>query len=131
MKISIVLATFAFLICGLTAFAADDAPTPSGKKLYHVVSLKFKEHTTPDEIKQIDEAFIALKMKVPGIISLHWGDNISPEKSNHGFTQCFVLTFASVKDRDGYLVHPDHKAFGALGGPHFADVMVMDFWGNE
>ncbi|HWE04043.1 MAG TPA: Dabb family protein [Tepidisphaeraceae bacterium] len=130
MKIAVLIATIALLVSGMTAIAADDA-SASGKKLFHVVSLKFKEGTTPDEIKQVDEAFAALKSKIPGITSLQWGDNISPEPRSHGFTQCFVVTFASEKDRDGYLVHPEHKAFGKLAGPHFADVMVMDFWGNE
>jgi hypothetical protein len=131
MKTAILFVALAFLASGTTAFAADESADHAGKKLYHVVSLKFKPGTTPDEIKQVDEAFAALKTKIPGIISMHWGDNISPEQRNHDFTQCFVATFASEKDRDGYLVHPDHKAFGALAGPHFADVMVIDFWANE
>ena len=130
--------TFSFLAaCALItfvgmAFAAYDQPKAStGKVLYHVVSLKFKEGTTAEQIKEVDEAFAGLKSKIPTIVSLHWGDNISPEKRDHGFTQCFVATFSSEKDRDAYLVDPAHKAFGKLAGPHFADVMVLDFWAKE
>jgi len=43
----------------------------------------------------------------------------------------FFLTFRSEKDRDDYLVHPDHKAFGALVGPLVADVFVVDFWARD
>jgi hypothetical protein len=111
----------------LAAQAETPAETPGKKQLYHVVSLKFKPDAKPEQIKEVEEAFAALKTKVPGITSLHWGTNVSPEKRNHGFTHCFVLTFATEKDRDGYLVHPEHKAFGTLLGPILGDVMVNDF----
>jgi hypothetical protein len=56
------------------------------------------------------------------------GINVSPEGLDKGFTHCFILTFKSEKDRDAYLVHPDHKAFGGLVGPVLDDVFVIDFW---
>ena len=31
-------------------------------------------------------------------------------------------------DRAVYLPHPDHKAFGAVLGPHLDDVLVLDYW---
>jgi hypothetical protein len=130
MKILVSLAALISLSLTSAALAADSADT-SGKMLYHVVSIKFKETATPEQIKAVDDAFAALKTKVPGITSLHYGDNVSPEKHDHGFKQCFVLTFATAKDRDGYLVHPEHKAFGKILGPVMADVMVIDFWGKE
>ena len=71
---------------------------------------------------------VALKEKIPGIASLDWGTNVSPEKHDKGFTHCFVLSFASEKDRDAYLPHPAHKAFGKMLGPILDDVMVIDFW---
>ncbi len=131
MKILALFAAFSMIALASSLFAADESPKPAGKALYHVVSLKFKEGTTPEQIKEVDDAFAALKTKIPGITSLNWGDNISPEKRDHGFTQSFVLTFATEKDRDAYLIHPEHKAFGRLAGPHFADVMVIDFWAKE
>ena len=131
MKVFIILAAFVLVSVAGTCFAADEAPAAGGKVLYHVVSLKFKPDTTPDQIKEVDDAFAALKGKIPVVMSLNWGDNISPEKRDHGFTQCFVATFASEKDRDAYLVDPAHKAFGKLAGPHFEDVMVLDFWAKE
>jgi len=108
------------------SFAADESAATKGP-VYHVVSLKFKEGTTPDQIKAVEEAFRQLKTKIPGVLTLHWGTNISAEKRNKGFTHCFVLTFGSEKDRDAYLVDPAHKAFGQLAGPHLEDVFVIDF----
>jgi hypothetical protein len=57
--------------------------------------------------------------------------NNSPEKHNKGTTHGFILTFNNEKDRDAYLVHPDHKKFGELVGPLLADVFVIDFWAQE
>jgi len=126
MKLALLVA--AIMSFGFAGFsrAADDAPKTPGT-LYHVVSLKFKDGTTPEDIKAVEEAFRELKTKIPGILTLHWGTNVSPENKNNGFTHCFVLTFANEKDRDAYLVDPAHKAFGKLAGPHFADVFVIDF----
>lgn len=113
---------FAFILAiGLAqaAFAAGS--------LQHVVCLKFKATASADDIRKVEAAFAALKTKIPGIVSLSWGTNVSPEKLNKGFTHCFVLTFDSAKDRDAYLVHPEHKAFGKVLGPTMEDVFVLDF----
>ena len=109
------------------------APAKTGGKLFHVVSLKFKSSATKDQIKAVEDAFAGLKDKIPGITSLEWGTNVSPEKHDKGFTHCFILGFASEKDRDAYLPHPEHKAFGKVLGPVLEDVFVIDFWsrGNE
>lgn len=114
------------LILGLmvNASAADG-------KLYHVVSFKFKESATKDQIKQVEDAFRDLKKKIKEIQSYEWGTNVSPEKHDKGFTHAFILTFKSDKDRDAYLIHPDHKAFGKTLGPVLADVFVVDFWSGK
>ncbi len=119
-----------FLATSFSILAAEPATT-DGKALYHVVSLKLKEGTSPEQIKAVETAFVGLKTKIPGITSLHWGTNVSPEHHDKGFTHCFVLTFATEKDRDTYLTHPEHKAFGGVLGPVMADVMVIDFWAKD
>ena len=121
----------AFAAGGRSAEAQQGAGARGGKKLYHVVSIKFKDTATKEQIRAVEEAFVGLKQKVPGISSVTWGTNVSPEKHDKGFTHCFILTFASEKDRDAYLPHPDHKAFGKVLGPVLADVFVIDFWGQE
>ena len=120
------------------ALAAEPAakPEPAGDanksgELFHVVSLKFKPGATPEQIGLVEKSFEGLKQTIPGIKSLKWGTNVSPEKHDKGFTHCFVLTFASAKDRDAYLVHEDHKAFGAVLKPVMEDVFVIDFWAKQ
>ena len=96
-------------------------------KVHHVVCLKFKSSATPEDIKKVEAAFAALQDKIPGIEALKWGTNVSKEQRNKGFTHCFVLTFKTQKERDAYLEHPEHKAFGSLVGPLVDDVFVIDF----
>jgi len=114
------------LICGLALNT-----TAADRKLYHMVSFKFKETATKEQIKEVEDAFRDLKKKIKEIQSYEWGTNVSPEKHDKGFTHAFVLTFKSETDRDGYLVHPEHKAFGKQLGPILADVFVIDFWGTK
>jgi hypothetical protein len=112
----------AILVSGMmvSATAAD--------KLQHVVCFKFKTTASAQDIKQVEEAFQALKQKIPQVVTLEWGTNVSKEKRDKGFTHCFVLSFKSEKDRDTYIEHPEHKAFGKLVGPVLDDVFVIDFW---
>jgi hypothetical protein len=123
----------AVVLCAMFAprAVAADAAGEGKKMLYHVVANKFKTDAKPEQIKAVETAFAELKTKVPGVTSLNWGTNVSPEQKNKGFTHCFVLTFASDKDRDTYLTHPAHKAFGKVLGPIVGDVMVIDFWSQE
>jgi hypothetical protein len=135
LKNSLSVAIAAFLTLAVfslgNSLAAEGQGSEAHGKLYHVVSIKFKDSATPDQIGAVEQAFRQLRDKVPGITSLTWGTNVSPEKRNKGFTHCFVLTFAKDKDRDAYLVHPEHRAFGKVLGPVLDDVMVIDFWGKD
>ena len=117
------------VVCALAAGAAETQTKNS--RLLHVVSFKFKDSATKAQIKEVEDAFRALKGKIPEIVSLEWGTNVSPEKLDKGFTHCWVLSFKSDKDRDAYLVHPDHKKFGAMLGPVLGDVFVIDFWSKQ
>jgi len=99
--------------------------------LRHVVMFKFKEGTSKDDIRKVQEAFSALPSKIPQIASYEWGTNNSPEGLDKGFTHIFFLTFKSEEDRAAYLPHPDHKAFGDVLGPHLDDVLVLDYWSRN
>ena len=114
----------------VTSSAADNSSAKKGK-LRHVVAFKFKDTATQDDIKKVETAFRDLKKKIKEIQSYEWGTNNSPEKLNKGCTHGFILTFNNEKDRDAYLVHPDHKEFGKLVGPLLGEVFVIDFFAQE
>ena len=130
--IAILTVVAAAALAGLMLTSSSNAQEGNKKKvLLHVVAFKYKETTTPEDIKRIEDAFKALKTSIPGIVSFQHGTNNSPEKHAKGFTHCYILGFESEKARDEYLPHPEHKKFGGIVGPHLADVFVVDFWANE
>ena len=98
------------------------------KMLRHVVLFKFKDDATPEQVKQVEDAFRKLPSEIKEIKALEWGTNNSPENLNQGLTHCFFLSFNSEKDRDAYLPHSAHKAFGALLKPYLDKVVVVDYW---
>ncbi|WP_423998402.1 Dabb family protein [Maribacter sp. IgM3_T14_3] len=100
----------------------------SDSLLRHTVFFKFKDGTTAEQMKKVEDAFSALPSKIEQIKGYEWGLNNSPEGLNKGFTHAFFLTFESEEDRAIYLPHPDHKAFGAVLTPFLDDVFVVDYW---
>ena len=116
------------MIGALTATAQSKIES---KVLRHVVLFKFKDTATPEDVKKVEAAFADLAGKLPLIKGYEWGTNNSPEKLNQGLTHCFLLTFSNDKDRDAYLVHPDHKAFGKILGPYLDKVTVVDYWAEK
>ena len=101
------------------------------KMLRHAVLFKFKDSSTPEDIKKVEAAFRALPSQIKEIKSLEWGTNNSPENLNQGFTHMFFLTFTSEADRAVYLPHPAHKAFGGVLVPHLDKVLVLDYWTDK
>ena len=125
MKNSILIA-LSFIFMGLAANAQS-----MDNHLKHVVSFKFKETSSQQDIDKVVNAFRNLPNEIPQIKALEWGVNNSPENLNQGMTHCFTLTFLSEKDRDDYLPHPAHKAFGKILGPHLEKVFVIDYWAHK
>jgi len=99
-----------------------------GKFLRHVVLFKFKDSSGPSDVKKVEDAFAGLSKKIALIKQFEWGINNSPENLNQGLTHCFFVTFKSEKDRDAYLIHPEHQAFVEILKPHLDKVTVIDYW---
>lgn len=122
----------AVMISVITVAAFTAAHLESEKESYgllrHVVAFKFKDDAPQAKIDEVVKAFADLETKIPFIVDFETGTNNSPEGLNDGFTHCFILTFKTAKDRDAYLPHPDHKAFGATLGPVLDKVFVIDYW---
>ncbi len=95
--------------------------------LRHVVLFAFKADAGGG-VREVEEAFCRLPQMIPQILHFEWGTDVSIENSQHGFTHCFVVSFGSAEDRDAYLVHPHHQAFGRLAQPYFEKVLVVDYW---
>ncbi|MBN8788632.1 MAG: Dabb family protein [Terrimonas sp.] len=118
----LIIAAFAITATIISANNKDQ------KMLRHVVLFKFKESATPDQVKKVEDAFKALPSKIKEVKAFEWGTNNSPEGLNEGLTHCFFVTFASEKDREVYLPHPEHKAFVEILKPILDKVVVVDYW---
>ena len=124
------------IVCGLllaggfylTTSNAPNAADKEEKLLRHVVLFKFKDSSSAEQVQQVIDAFRALPSKIPQIAAFEYGTDNSPEGLADGFTHCFLLTFKTAADRDAYLPHKDHQAFGALLRPHLEKVLVVDYW---
>lgn len=129
MKKHLVLAGM-FACCAVFAavssrFAAEEKPQ---KLLRHVVLFKFKSDATPDQVKEVTDAFAALPKKIDTIQEFEWGTDVSVENKAEGFTHCFLVTFKSAADRDAYLPHPAHREFVKIVGPRLEKALVVDYW---
>ena len=131
---------FSFLLCcGINYEVMSQTQNAQSKPnatqatglLRHVVLFKFKDSSTPAQVKSVEEAFTALPGKINTIVGLEWGTNMSPENLEQGYTHCFLVTFKNTADRDAYLPHPAHKEFGKILGPHLDKVLVIDFVGEK
>lgn len=129
----ILIAFILFTNCSNSDTAENNTPNNNeteelSQQLRHVVLFKFKDSATEADIKEVEDAFLALPSKIETIKDFEWGLNNSPEGLNKGFTHCFILTFDSEEGRATYLPHPAHQEFGEVLSPHLEDVMVLDYW---
>ena len=88
---------------------------------------KWKASATPEKILELSELFASLPGKIDAIQGFEWGTDVSVEGLTKGYTHCYIVTFASEVQRDIYIPHPEHKAFGDALGPYLEDVLVVDF----
>lgn len=99
--------------------------------LRHVVLFKFKDSSSVEDVKAIEDAFRKLPEKIEEILDFEWGTDVSVENISRGYTHCFFVTFQSEKERDIYIPHPAHKKFVELAGPHIDQVLVVDYFSKR
>ena len=113
------------------SFMSNAQSKPASTELRHAVLFKFKDTSSPEDVKKVEDAFRALPSKIKEVSGFEWGTNNSPENLNQGFTHLFFVTFKSEKDREAYLPHPAHKAFVEVLMPHLDKVLVLDYWAGK
>lgn len=114
-------------LAALTLILIMNSATAADAPYRHVVLFKFKDSATPEQVKAVEAAFLALPSKINTIESLEWGTNVSPEGKNDGYTHCFFVTFKDKAGVEVYLPHPAHKEFGAQLRPILDKVLVVDY----
>ncbi len=124
------LAVGAVILAGCVSVQTTENITEAkpSQVLRHVVLFKFKDDTSSQQVREIENAFRALPDRVDAICDFEWGTDVRVENLQQGFTHCFLVTFRSEADRAKYLPHPAHKEFGKMLGPHLDKVLVVDYW---
>lgn len=120
---SMILRSLLVLVMTAAMCAAAD------KQVHHMVMFTWKAETTAEQAMAIEQALRGLKDKVPGIVSLTYGKQNSPEDAakKHGFQYGLSVVFVNAAARDGYITHVDHVAAVNVLLPHLADVAVLDY----
>ncbi len=76
--------------------------------LAHIVLLRPRDDISPAEIVTALEHVRALQQAIPGIVSVHVGENLNAS-NNQGYTHGFIMQFADVETFRGYAPHSAHQ----------------------
>lgn len=80
----------------------------------HCVFIRFKPAISAAYRAELFSEIAALRNRLPGILTVHIGGNVSPETGmDKGFADGFIVDFADSFARDAYLADPVHRETGA------------------
>lgn len=80
----------------------------------HCVFIRFRPAISAAHKAKLFCDIAALKDRLPGILDVHAGSNVSPEAGmDKGYGDGFIVDFADAAARDAYLEDPQHKQAGA------------------
>lgn len=80
----------------------------------HCVFVRFKNDVDNNLRTQIFLEIDALKHRLPGVLAVHLGQNVSPEEGmDKGYSDGFIVDFQDAESRDIYLEDEEHKQAGA------------------
>jgi len=96
--------------------------------LDHIVLFKLRDGIEKEAVEELHSEFLGLEDKIPGIVSITGGTDVSTEGKNQGYTLGFVVRFEDANARDKYLPHPAHRCFVEKHvRPIIRDALVLDY----
>lgn len=78
----------------------------------HIVLVRFKKEITTMQIQEIFEKVGALETILPSMKSFDYGKYNGASERHKGFDYAFYMEFKTAKERDEYLIHPEHVKVG-------------------
>lgn len=94
----------------------------------HLVSFKFNETYTADKEKALLDTLMTFKERIPGIVELTAGVNVTEEVDNiHGYMLGLRVTFQDQEALRQYGPHPVHQQFVKLLDGMLEKVVVIDY----
>jgi hypothetical protein len=97
--------------------------TPS---VIHVVLVRWTPEVSRADVEKLEKLAGEFPDTIPGVLSVHCGQNSSLEGLSAGFDWALVIGFASTSARDDYLPHPAHRPVAALISRLADQVVVFD-----
>ena len=80
----------------------------------HCVFVRFASATPRATRTTLFDEIAALTGRVPGLLAVHRGPNVSPELGmDKGFADGFIADFVDAASRDAYLVDAEHQRIAA------------------
>ena len=92
--------------------------------LLHIAWLRFKSDVPPERIERHLAACRGLVGKVPAVLNLQCGPNLSDRAA--GMTHGIVVTLADYAALTAYLDHPAHQPVATSLKGDVAELRVMD-----
>ncbi len=79
----------------------------------HIVLVRFKKEINRSQIQKIFKKIGNLGTLLPSMKSFDYGKYNGAIERHKGFDYAFYMTFNTTKERDEYLIHPEHVKVGA------------------
>ncbi|WP_240418339.1 Dabb family protein [Paenibacillus periandrae] len=94
----------------------------------HIVAFKFNENYKPEHEKQLLESLLSFKGRIPGVVDMTAGVNVTEETDNiRGYTLGLRVTFEDKQSLQQYGPHPVHQQFVQLLDGIIESVIVIDY----
>jgi hypothetical protein len=96
----------------------------------HIVAFKFNENYTPEKGKLLVETLLAFKGRIPGIIDITAGLNVTEESSSihkQGYQLGLRVTFEDQEALRQYGPHAVHQHYVSLLDGIIDNVVVIDY----
>ena len=92
----------------------------------HIFGFKWKPEATEALKARATAEILAFDGRIPGLIEVHVGQNVSPR--GQGYTFAGLMTFTDRAACEAYSVHPEHMALLEWLVP-LIDPLELDFEG--
>ena len=93
----------------------------------HILLLRPKPSTTPDQIEDCRQSLGALVGRIDGLLDFHWGANFASAQRQDGFSYGFSMDLVDRAALAAYAPHPLHQQAGAKVLEAFDRIVAFDF----
>lgn len=93
----------------------------------HLLLMKFNDNTPRYLLTEIQNEFESVNWKIPGVLSVEWGENNIPAEENAEFTHCVMITFMDESTRREYHAYKKHLMLTQSVRPYLEGAIVFDY----